>query len=203
MIAILARCPTKGRCKTRLIPKLGAAGAARLQAWLIADTVRRMRATGEPLTIWATPRTNHGRFLRLRRQGLQVRQQRRGDLGQKMQQAIACGGRREPAIVVGTDCPALTSQHLQQLWHSRQPTVIPAEDGGYVALYMPTSQPRALAAMSWGSAKVLRQTQRNFRRCGGGRLLRPALPDLDQPRDFLAQRRMGLIPAQALWQRST
>ena len=202
MIAILARTPQAGRCKTRLIPKLGATGAARLHAWLLRDTVRRMRATGVPITVWATPRTNHAQFLRLRRLGVRVRRQRRGHLGQRMQHAMDAMHTEQARTIVGTDCPALTTKRLQELMANIRPSVIPAKDGGYVAIHMHSARPVAFAGVDWGTGRVLKQTQRNLRRCGGGRTVHPALPDLDHPRDYRRQRQSGLIPAQAVWCRS-
>src|SRR5215510_4928268 len=62
-IAILAKAPVAGRTKTRLIPALGADGAAHLQACLIRRTVATACevATG-PVTLWVTPDGSHSIF---------------------------------------------------------------------------------------------------------------------------------------------
>ena len=55
-IAILAKAPIAGLAKTRLIPALGAAGAARLQATLTERTVQTALAAGlGPVTLWCMP----------------------------------------------------------------------------------------------------------------------------------------------------
>ena len=58
-IAVFARAPVAGHAKTRLIPQLGAQGAARFQAALISDTLRKvagLRRCVQPyLFLAATP----------------------------------------------------------------------------------------------------------------------------------------------------
>ena len=44
-IAVFARAPIAGQAKTRLIPRLGAAGAARLQRQLTERSLARARMT--------------------------------------------------------------------------------------------------------------------------------------------------------------
>ena len=43
-LAVFARTPVAGRAKTRLMPMLGARGAAELQGALISDAIRKLRA---------------------------------------------------------------------------------------------------------------------------------------------------------------
>ncbi len=55
-IAILAKAPIAGFAKTRLIPALGEAGAATLQARLTERAVATATAAGTgPVTLWAAP----------------------------------------------------------------------------------------------------------------------------------------------------
>ncbi|MET0538179.1 MAG: hypothetical protein ABWZ64_09495, partial [Xanthobacteraceae bacterium] len=66
-VAILAKAPVPGFAKTRLIPVLGAARAARLQARLIERTVETACAAGAgPVTVWAAPDESHAAFQALR-----------------------------------------------------------------------------------------------------------------------------------------
>ena len=53
-IAIFARWPEPGKAKTRLIPALGAEGAAKLYAKLLEVTVREARASGLPFHLRVT-----------------------------------------------------------------------------------------------------------------------------------------------------
>ncbi len=62
-VAILAKVPIPGLAKTRLIPLLGAAGAAALQERLIERTVATACAAAVgPVTLWTTPDESHPVF---------------------------------------------------------------------------------------------------------------------------------------------
>ncbi len=63
-VAVFARAPQAGTVKTRLIPALGAAGAARLQRRLTlhALAVAQRAAVGR-ITLWGTP-DDRQRFFR-------------------------------------------------------------------------------------------------------------------------------------------
>ena len=90
-IAILARAPLPGRAKTRLIPALGAQGAARAQRRFTLNTLRLAAAadTG-PVTLWCTPDADQRFFRALHRaQGVVLQSQCGGDLGARMRQASA------------------------------------------------------------------------------------------------------------------
>ncbi len=62
-VAILAKAPIPGFAKTRLIPVLGEAGAATLQARLTERAVETATAAGTgPVTLWAAPDARHPAF---------------------------------------------------------------------------------------------------------------------------------------------
>jgi len=111
-VAVLAKAPIAGFAKTRLIPVLGADGAARLQASLIERALATACAAGiGPVTLWATPDENHPALQAIgARFPLALARQCDGDLGARMLAALAAAG--GPALVIGTDCRALTSEHL-------------------------------------------------------------------------------------------
>jgi GTP:adenosylcobinamide-phosphate guanylyltransferase len=112
-IAILAKAPRPGFAKTRLAPVLGVDGAASLQARFIERTVTTAQeAAIGPVTLWVTPDRHHPAFQTIAALlGVTLAEQPDGDLGERMLAAIeAANG---PAIVIGTDCPALTPEHLR------------------------------------------------------------------------------------------
>ncbi len=62
-VAILARAPIPGQAKTRLIPALGAEGAAHLQRWLLQRTVAMaLAADVGPVTLWCAGDPRHADF---------------------------------------------------------------------------------------------------------------------------------------------
>ncbi|MDO9602944.1 MAG: glycosyltransferase, partial [Rhodocyclaceae bacterium] len=62
-VAILARAPIPGQVKTRLIPALGSAGAARFQHWLLQRTVHMALAADiGPVSLWCDGDPRHPDF---------------------------------------------------------------------------------------------------------------------------------------------
>jgi len=112
-VAILAKAPLPGLAKTRLAPVLGADGAANLQARFIAHTVTTAQSAAlGPVTLWVAPDPHHPAFQAIAAPpGVALAVQPEGDLGARMMAAVEAA--RGPAIVVGTDCPALTPEHLR------------------------------------------------------------------------------------------
>src|SRR5262245_55339932 len=134
-VAVLAKAPLPGFAKTRLIPALGAAGAALLQARHVERAVATAcAAVIGPVTLWATPDESHPLFQAIGAHlGVALARQGDRDLGTRMLAAVAAAN--TPALVIGTDCPALTSDHLRAaadvLRGGADAVVIPTEDGGY------------------------------------------------------------------------
>ena len=187
-IAVLAKAPIAGYAKTRLIPTLGADGAARLQERLIERAVATActAATG-PVTLYATPDARHPRLQELSQQyAVPLAEQFDGDLGARMLAAIAATN--GPALVIGTDCPALTAAHLQQaadvLRNGSDAVVLPADDGGYVLLGMSEPQPALFSDMRWSTPAVMDETRRRLRERGLTWQEPVTLWDVDVPEDL-------------------
>ena len=97
-IAVLAKAPLPGYAKTRLIPALGAAGAAALAERLLAHAAAQaVAAEVGPVTVWAAPDPAHPAFGRLaRRHGVDLRPQGEGDLGARMAHVFESTWRADP-----------------------------------------------------------------------------------------------------------
>src|SRR3954452_17777666 len=108
-VAVFAKAPVARFAKTRLIPLLGAEGAAELQAQLIRRAVATARAADVgPVTLWCAPDCSHPLFRDFR---VALRPQPEGDLGACMLAAFeAAGG---PLVLIGSDCPVLEAQDLR------------------------------------------------------------------------------------------
>lgn len=187
-IAIFAKAPRPGVAKTRLIPALGAAGAARLQRRLILNALHNsMRMESAMITLWCTPDTQHHFFRALHIHcKVNVGIQLGIDLGARMAHAFTIHG--GPMLLIGTDCPALQSTHLAMATHllrdGNDAVFIPAEDGGYVLVGLRQPQPRLFENIDWGSGQVMAQTRDRLAGLG----LRWAEPltlwDVDRPADL-------------------
>lgn len=186
-IAIMAKAPIPGLAKTRLIPVLGAAGAARLQRRLTRMTVTCARDArlGE-VTVWCAPDNRHRFFRALRHTtGVNLLVQSDGDLGERMHTAFRLHCARGPVLVVGTDCPVLHPEHLRAaaraLIAGDDAVFYPAEDGGYALIGLRAPQPTLFADMAWSTGSVMSNTRARAR--AQGLLIREfeTLWDVDLP----------------------
>jgi rSAM/selenodomain-associated transferase 1 len=196
-IAVLAKAPVAGLAKTRLAPVLGAEGAARLQARFIERAVATARAAAVgPVTLWASPDPRHPAFETLAAL-LQVplAQQPQGDLGARMLAALAAAP--GPAIVIGTDCPALAPDHIAAaaavLRDGVDAVIVPVEDGGYALIGMRRPEPALFADMAWSTATVMGETRRRLARRGLTWREPARLWDVDLPQDLARLEGAGLI----------
>ncbi|RAI46105.1 TIGR04282 family arsenosugar biosynthesis glycosyltransferase [Rhodoplanes roseus] len=187
-IAILAKAPVPGLAKTRLIPGLGAAGAAALQERLTARAVTTaLAAATGPVKLWATPDPRHPSFSRLAAHtAVGLFPQPDGDLGTRMR--VAAETAAGPVLVIGTDCPVLTAPHLvacaESLRDGIDAVVIPAEDGGYVLIGMRLARPELFSGMPWSTAEVMASTRRRLARTGLSWREPARLWDVDRPEDL-------------------
>lgn len=190
-VAILARAPIPGQAKTRLIPALGTVGAANLQRWLLQRAVAMaLVADVGPVTLWCAGDQGHPDFARCGTFGsVRVRAQPEGDLGERMLTALR-ESETSATLVIGTDCPALTADHLRQAaqalaGHGAHVAVVfPAEDGGYVLIGVTTPMPELFVDVDWGSERVMVQTRQRLAALGC-RWCEPAtLWDIDRPEDL-------------------
>ena len=195
-IAILAKAPVPGFAKTRLLPALSAATAARIHRELTLRTLRTACNAGlGKLSLWCAPDPQQRFFRAIARSkdlGPRVALQRQvdGDLGQRMAAVFAgaCG----PLLLVGTDCPAMTIDHLRQaaqvLEDGSDAVFIPAEDGGYALVGLRQSVPELFAGIEWGSDQVFAQTRERMKQHGLRWRELETLWDVDRPEDVVRWR---------------
>ena len=178
-VQLFLRYPVAGRAKTRLIPRIGAEGAARVHRRLAERTVGTVRAARLPLTLRTTGETAElfGEWLG----PLEVVDQGGGDLGQRLARVPA------PALLLGADIPDLAPAHLRAATDAlaEVPVVIgPAVDGGYYLLGFREPVPWLFDAMPWGTDGVFAETVRRLdARQVTHRVLDP-LHDCDRPEDL-------------------
>ena len=179
-MALFARFPEPGRAKTRLIPALGAAGAAGLHRRLAERALAAVRRSALPFEVRTTG-ASLARFQDWLGPDVALAEQGDGDLGERM------GRVPPPAILVGADIPDLHPAHLTAAAAALRshPAVIgPAEDGGYYLLGLARPMPFLFAAMPWGGAEVLALTLRRMAGHGVTPAVLDTLADLDRPEDL-------------------
>lgn len=187
-IAIFSKAPQAGLSKTRLIPALGPGGAARLQRRMTLETLRlALKFSPGKTTLWCAPDAQHRFFRALsQRCQLSLRSQNGNDIGERMHHAFVSHG--APLLLVGSDCPALTLQHLEAaenaLREGAEAVFIPAEDGGYVLLGLRQAQARLFEDIDWSSEQVMRQTRERLAELGLSWIELETLWDVDRPEDL-------------------
>lgn len=211
LLLFFTRYPVAGRVKTRLIPALGAAGAAELQRRLSERTCEQLRlAAARRSAAWEIRYTggNRRQVAAWLPGAHRYRPQGGGDLGARLARAVSAGlaADYDRIVVVGGDCPGLTAAHLVDALERLADYDLvlgPALDGGYYLLGLagrvarPPGESGAagdadrppwtelFAGISWGTEEVLAQT---LARAAGLHLtfttLEP-LADVDRPADLV------------------
>lgn len=183
LVIVFARAPVAGAVKTRLVPRLGEEGAARLQRRLIRSALRTVSAVGDA-ELHTT--RNHAW---LRALGVPLRMQRGADLGARMYRALSVALRRHRAVVlIGSDAPELAPADIERAlrWLRGTADVVlaPAEDGGYALIGARKIRESVFADTQWGGARVLEQARRNLERSGLRYRCLRTVWDVDRPQDL-------------------
>jgi hypothetical protein len=200
-IAVFARSPVPGQAKTRLIPLLGADGAARLQRQLMRQALAKASAVAGPaaarVSLWIAGDVAHPSVQDCARDfGVDVHAQAGADLGARMSNAFSV--LRGRCVLIGTDCPALTPDDLRTALAAlagADVVVQPADDGGYVLIGLRAPQPRLFEAIDWGTASVMASTRQRIRELDLAVHELPMRPDLDTPADYAHALAAGWITA--------
>lgn len=188
-IAVFARAPVAGAAKTRLIPALGAQGAARLHRQLVLQTLKTAFAAKlGPVTLWAAPDISHHFFRALMKHGVACQSQSVGDLGERMQHALS-STRPMPTLLIGSDCAPLRAAHLvaaaDVLTAGHDAVFLPAEDGGYVLIGLNAEASTTLFEnIPWGSSEVMQLTRLRLAQLGYSWQEPATLWDIDHPADL-------------------
>jgi rSAM/selenodomain-associated transferase 1 len=198
-IAVFARAPDPGHANTRLIPRLGATGAARLQEQLIGRALARARTLpGARVTLWTTGPDTCGFMPRAAAAaGAALQPQRGNDLGERMSNAIrnTLTG-RSAMLLIGTDCPAQRVEDLvaaAAALAAADAVVQPADDGGYVLIGLRRPLPELFHDIAWGSASVLASTRARAQEHGIRLAELPTCWDLDRADDLDRAVAEGLV----------
>ncbi|HEX8256863.1 MAG TPA: TIGR04282 family arsenosugar biosynthesis glycosyltransferase [Allosphingosinicella sp.] len=184
-ILIFAKAPVAGAVKTRLIPALGAEGAAKLARTMLIETCREAVAAevgpaelclaGDRACIPELP------------EGVALSDQGEGDLGARLWRAAERAG--PPLLLIGTDCPGLDRGRLRSAAEAlRQHDAVlhPTEDGGYALLGLNRLDPSLFTDVAWSTASVAGTTIGRIEGLGWSVFLSETLRDIDEPVDLVA-----------------
>ncbi len=194
VLQVFAKAPVPGQCKTRLIPALGAEGAATLHQRLVRHRLAAartwQRATPDArIELWCAPDIAHPFFAACEHDfGVTLKTQTGADLGARMWLALCAAllaGER--VVLVGSDCPWLTDADIGAAFAALEgadAVYAPALDGGYVLVGLARAVPELFGNIAWGSGNVMATTRKAAGRAGARLAELRTLPDLDTPADL-------------------
>jgi rSAM/selenodomain-associated transferase 1 len=204
-IAVFTKAPVPGQTKTRLMPLLGAEGAAAAQRAMTWKTLETACAVPDAeVSLWCAGEIDHPFLLRCAAHfDVRLLAQCEGELGARMAHCLASVlEAHERALLIGSDCPAFNTDHLARAIASldaARMVFTPAEDGGYVLV---GARRGGLAMvcfddMRWSVPQVMEDSRARLRKLGW----RPGVDwremetlwDVDTPEDYV--RAEGLIRA--------
>jgi rSAM/selenodomain-associated transferase 1 len=189
-VQVFARGPIEGTTKTRLIPLLGADGAAELQRRLVMRTLSTaLEARIGPVELWCAPSQSHEFFAACAAKlAVSLHDQVEGDLGVRMESAMADALLRFNAVIlVGCDCPAFSADDFRQaadaLHDGTHVVLTPVEDGGYSMIGASRIDLALFAGMAWGTDRVVRDTRTRLAALNWKWKELRTLWDVDRPQD--------------------
>ncbi len=209
VVVVLAKAPVPGLAKTRLIPALGADGAAALARWLLDRTLAAaLAAQLGPVELCGAPDSAHPAFGAWAAVPAALpgavpdippavlhAAQGDGDLGARMARVFV---RWQPGaasvLLIGTDVPQLDAAVLRaaaQALQTHDAVFVPALDGGYALVGLRQPAPQLFSDMPWSTAAVMQCTRDRLRASGLRHLELPALHDIDTPGDLVHLQGLG------------
>ena len=166
-LIMLTRYPKPGRTKTRLEPLLGPEGAAELHKFMTEHTLGKLDKLQGKHSVDIEIRFEGGSRKQMQQwlgpERLYI-PQGSGTLGHRMALAFHDSFRLPSvkyAIIIGTDCPAITTELL---WHAflslgeKQVVIGPSRDGGYYLIGLRKEAPNLFRGIPWGGNDVLEKT---------------------------------------------
>jgi rSAM/selenodomain-associated transferase 1 len=201
----MTRYPEPGNTKTRLIPALGAKGAAELQKQLTEKVVNTgvslshklavdlfihySGGSAQNMTDWLGPH----RF----------RPQAAGNIGKRMQAAFteAFAANYQFVVLIGSDIPGIDTNILCQAFatlQKGQAVLGPTRDGGYYLVGLdgenaPLLAPLLFSRMKWSTSEVFATSFIRLRNAGHEPLILPQLRDVDTAEDLRSVKSNGLL----------
>jgi uncharacterized protein len=203
-LLIFARLPKAGYNKTRLIPALGAENATLVYRQLVDRTLSQARQLANKRGCQAAVCYTGGSACEVRAafgDDLAYCEQVGQSLGDRLHLATkaAFGAGAKRVIVIGTDCPSLSSSDLTAAFEQLEAhdvVIGPAQDGGYYLIGLKAECALLFADVDWSTSRVLEQTLHKTSKLNLRVHQLRMLSDVDYPEDLLPLRRDMELPFQ-------
>ena len=189
-IIIFAKAPQPGFAKTRLIPALGAEGAAKLAQQMLTNTLSEALAADiGTVELCSTPKIDdiawQGIILPV---GIEITDQGEGDLGARLARASERAIKNsELVLLIGTDCVEMSTTLLReaaQSLYEHDAVIHCTADGGYALLGLKRYSAVLFSDMPWSTDAVACTTVAGIRQLGWSLHVGQLLHDVDTPPDL-------------------
>lgn len=189
-VVIFAKAPVAGLAKTRLIPSLGAQGAAALARRMLSHTLEQaLLADVGPVELCVTPSPADPAWQEFTAPAkVTWSDQGKGDLGARMARAARRSVDAGNAVLlIGTDCPALDAAQLRAAAQSLETfdaSLVPSADGGYVLFGLKRYHAYLFTDIEWSTDTVARETLHRLDQSGCRVHIHSTVHDIDEPSDL-------------------
>ena len=207
-LIIFSRYPEAGKTKTRMIPALGAEGAAKLQQEMTEytiNTARQLKRSRNNLSIEVHFAGGDRQLMQdWLGKDINYYPQTKGDLGQKMRSAFdrAFHKSSNRVVTIGIDCPDINQAILTEAFEALEFIKLEsinlvlgaAEDGGYYSIGLSHYSFKPITNINWqhlfdhidwGTDKVFQQTIDIAKNLKLNTYYLPVLRDIDRPEDLI------------------
>ncbi|MBI1887615.1 MAG: TIGR04282 family arsenosugar biosynthesis glycosyltransferase [Nitrosomonadales bacterium] len=189
-IIVFAKAPQAGFAKTRLIPVLGSAGAARFARRMLLRTLdSAMAAAIGPVELCVTPEIVSTAWHDVDiAQEIEISAQGDGDLGARLARATQRALEHdESALLIGTDCVEMSAPLLREAavaLKRKDAVIYPAADGGYALLGLTEFHSSLFSNIAWSTDSVAAETIARIGQLGWSLEVGTPLHDVDEPDDL-------------------
>ena len=191
-IIIFAKAPLPGFAKTRLIPALGAKGAAELAQQMLFNTLREaIAAKIGAVELCVAPAIHDPAWRGIQLPaGIEISEQGEGDLGARLalaaERALDDAG---PVLLIGTDCVEMSAGLLREAalaLQTHDAVIYGTVDGGYALLGIKRFASFLFSDMPWSTDAVFGTTLARIEQLGWPVHVGQLLHDVDEPQDLPA-----------------
>ncbi len=199
-LIIFTRYPEPGKTKTRLIPVLGAEGAATLQRQMTEQKLTQVRELQAAYPVSVEVHFTGGNEQLMQSwlgSSLIYQRQSEGDIGCRMASAFQASfeAGMNNVVLIGIDCPDLNAQLMAEAFqalHQHDLVLGPAVDGGYYLIGLRRLIPELFTGIRWSTAEVLPETLRIAHRLELAVAKLRLLSDVDRPEDLSVWKQVNL-----------
>lgn len=169
-LLVFVKAPRSGQVKTRLAGALGDETACLAYRCLVESLTRTLSPLRNVDLVFS-PEDAAVEIQGWKRDAWRCVPQTDGDLGRRMSAAFQAafdeGCKR--VVCIGSDCPDLTVEEIQNAWRSLQThdaVLGPARDGGYWLIGLSAPRPELFRGIAWSAPDVCEQTVRILNAAG-------------------------------------